>query len=434
MFIKTSTEAMQSIFKRTFSAILLVGLTWALLFWAAGWLFITVAVGVFSIGWWELDKMRHPENYPQPLSPFYWLLPVFLIGAIFFNLLNLGSYSVLVIWLVSFLLSLAFINYLEAVRQKTKIQFYVFVGLCFLLSYALLFAGWYFSSLSLSLRETSKTLMLGFTLSTIGLLVGVFSSFFAYLLVHKSGLKSAFRVFYSVEFWVFFSLVVTLSYFYAPPRFSLFIFFMIFAGLYSTALQTFITILGGLLTIALLALIMVFWMPLQNKRQLFWIWLFQSWVALPVLLWIFWFVVMPNGNYWLLWLVAVVAVGDSAALIGGKLLGKHKLAPKISPGKTWEGALCSLIAAVAVGFWLATVYPQTAVKLGPDYYTIGWLLLCLCTNVLAQFGDLFESKIKRHFGVKDSGSLIPGHGGLLDRLDGYFFPTLLLSIWFIWLL
>ncbi len=120
----------------------------------------------------------------------------------------------------------------------------------------------------------------------------------------------------------------------------------------------------------------------------------------------------PNGHLWLLTALAVVWAADSGAYFAGRAFGKRKLAPRVSPNKTIEGVLGGLVAglAVAVGFgWLAGVQPAA----------IGGLLLVAAVAVLASvLGDLFESLLKRHAGAKDSGNVIPGHGGVLDRIDG----------------
>ena len=111
-----------------------------------------------------------------------------------------------------------------------------------------------------------------------------------------------------------------------------------------------------------------------------------------------------SGRRDVLVLLLVVWATDIAAYVAGRLIGGPKLAPSISPGKTWSGAAGGLLGALLVG-WIAA--PGAA---GPA--------LAALLSVVAQAGDLMESGIKRRFGVKDSGRLIPGHGGLLDRLDG----------------
>ena len=116
------------------------------------------------------------------------------------------------------------------------------------------------------------------------------------------------------------------------------------------------------------------------------------------------------GRNNVLFLVAIVWASDIGAYITGRLVGGRKLAPAISPGKTWSGAAGGLFAATVVGGTVAVTLGAAS----PGYAALAAGLL----GIASQFGDLLESWIKRHFGVKDSGSLIPGHGGLLDRLDG----------------
>jgi phosphatidate cytidylyltransferase len=115
------------------------------------------------------------------------------------------------------------------------------------------------------------------------------------------------------------------------------------------------------------------------------------------------------GQTNILLLILVVWATDIGAYLAGRRLGGAKLAPRISPGKTWSGAAGGLFAAIFVGFCVA---PRAA-------------LVAAGLSIVAQAGDLLESGIKRHFGVKDSGWLIPGHGGLLDRLDGVLAASLL---------
>ena len=109
------------------------------------------------------------------------------------------------------------------------------------------------------------------------------------------------------------------------------------------------------------------------------------------------------GRRAVLFVMLVVWASDIGAYLAGRLLRGPLLAPAISPGKTWSGAAGGLFAAAIVGF--ATLHPASA-------------LLAAGLGIAAQLGDLMESAMKRGFGVKDSGRLIPGHGGLLDRLDG----------------
>ena len=120
------------------------------------------------------------------------------------------------------------------------------------------------------------------------------------------------------------------------------------------------------------------------------------------------------GRANVLFLVVVVWASDIGAYAAGRLLGGRKLAPSISPGKTWSGAWGGLAAAVLVGEAAGRLLaPGVAPGIPGQAALVAGLL-----GVAAQAGDLLESAIKRRFGVKDSGRLIPGHGGLLDRLDG----------------
>jgi phosphatidate cytidylyltransferase len=123
---------------------------------------------------------------------------------------------------------------------------------------------------------------------------------------------------------------------------------------------------------------------------------------------------MMSGPGPLTWLIAVIALSDSAQYYTGRTLGRRKLAPVVSPGKTIEGAVGgAVIAAVAGGllarYWLPAMPATTAA------------LLALALAAFGMTGDLFKSLLKRSAGVKDSGTLIPGHGGVLDRVDAYLF-------------
>jgi phosphatidate cytidylyltransferase len=116
-------------------------------------------------------------------------------------------------------------------------------------------------------------------------------------------------------------------------------------------------------------------------------------------------------------LLAVWA-GDTLAFFAGRLIGRHKLAPKISPGKTWEGLVAGMLATIFVTF--VALYDTR-----DEWLTIGQaLLLGLAIAAAAPLGDLFESLVKRDMGVKDSGRLLAGHGGILDRIDAQLFAAI----------
>jgi phosphatidate cytidylyltransferase len=125
--------------------------------------------------------------------------------------------------------------------------------------------------------------------------------------------------------------------------------------------------------------------------------------------------VQPDGPSLLIFLFCIVWTGDTAALYAGRSFGRHKLAPRISPNKTWEGTAASLAGSLLIAAGLVAL-----AHLGTLHYAgpmIRWLLLAAVLNLFAQVGDLVESAIKRGAGVKDSGVMLPGHGGILDRID-----------------
>ena len=128
-----------------------------------------------------------------------------------------------------------------------------------------------------------------------------------------------------------------------------------------------------------------------------------------------------EGPWLLLYTLVIVWVGDTVAYFVGRAIGKHLMAPKLSPKKTWEGAIASLLGSMALAFlfqrWLGPSLPQL-------------LTIAALGNLAGQIGDLSESAFKRSAGVKDSGTLLPGHGGVLDRID-----ALILAIpvvWYYW--
>jgi phosphatidate cytidylyltransferase len=125
----------------------------------------------------------------------------------------------------------------------------------------------------------------------------------------------------------------------------------------------------------------------------------------------------PAGLRNVLFVMAVVWAGDIGAYLFGRLVGGPRLAPKISPGKTWAGAAGGTGAAILAGIGAGFEHPARAAA------------LAFVLSLVAQAGDLLESAIKRHFGAKDSGWIIPGHGGLLDRLDGVLAASPVALLW-----
>lgn len=125
---------------------------------------------------------------------------------------------------------------------------------------------------------------------------------------------------------------------------------------------------------------------------------------------------LPHGIQWIMLLLVIVMSGDSAAYYVGSSFGRHKLYPAVSPNKSVEGALGGVAGSLAGALIArATFFPELAVA--------DAVITALLLGVLGQLGDLFESLLKRSFGVKDSGVIVPGHGGILDRLDSVLFAA-----------
>jgi phosphatidate cytidylyltransferase len=145
----------------------------------------------------------------------------------------------------------------------------------------------------------------------------------------------------------------------------------------------------------------------------------------------------PAGAIWTIFTLLAVWAGDIFAYFVGKSLGRHRMSPRISPKKTWEGAVASIVASMIVG----TLWFQHAPAISAALLRIGLIerrdgifglqqpqlgpiiLLSAVVNLAAQLGDLVESLIKRGAGVKDSGTILPGHGGMLDRIDAMLFAV-----------
>lgn len=147
----------------------------------------------------------------------------------------------------------------------------------------------------------------------------------------------------------------------------------------------------------------------------------KFWVILPVypllpILLLIYINQVPEYRLLLVLIFVSAFCFDSGSYFAGKLFGKHKIAPKISPGKTWEGFLGGIVSAF-IGLLGITLY------LGSHMSLVMMLFCAAIMSVLLFFGDLFESWLKRNAGIKDSGNLLPGHGGFLDRADGILFLT-----------
>jgi phosphatidate cytidylyltransferase len=134
----------------------------------------------------------------------------------------------------------------------------------------------------------------------------------------------------------------------------------------------------------------------------------------------------PNGNIWIFFLLATIILSDTGAFYAGRWFGRHKLYPAVSPGKTWEGAFGGLILSLGAPLFFFFVFP-TIFPLQKALF-----ILALLLSMAGQIGDLSESMLKRRCGLKDSGSLLPGHGGLLDRVDGLLFAIPILYLYIRW--
>jgi phosphatidate cytidylyltransferase len=152
---------------------------------------------------------------------------------------------------------------------------------------------------------------------------------------------------------------------------------------------------------------------------------------IPLLLGHFvWLRYLSDGQWWVFWLLMVIMAGDTGAFYAGRTWGKTKLYPEVSPGKTWAGVAggmaAALIVGAAVGRWAL-----------PSMSLMGLAMLALLLAVVGLLGDLFESMLKRQAQVKDASEILPGHGGMLDRLDSLLFaaPLVVYSLdlrwWFI---
>jgi len=125
---------------------------------------------------------------------------------------------------------------------------------------------------------------------------------------------------------------------------------------------------------------------------------------------------LADGVSWVFFVLLVTWLSDTAAFFTGRRLGRHKLAPSISPGKTWEGAIGGIGGSIAISMLFIA---PTPFHLPLPYWQV--IPLAIGVSVLGQCGDLVESLLKRNAGVKDSGTFMPGHGGMLDRMDSMLF-------------
>jgi phosphatidate cytidylyltransferase len=131
-----------------------------------------------------------------------------------------------------------------------------------------------------------------------------------------------------------------------------------------------------------------------------------------------------DGKMWLFFLLVVIFASDTGAYYAGRYFGRHKLYEAISPNKTWEGAIGGLLLSLILSTLFLRIFP---------FHSLGLetIFLIIALSISGQIGDLVESMLKRNHGAKDSGAILPGHGGILDRIDGLLFaiPVLYLYLY-----
>ena len=136
---------------------------------------------------------------------------------------------------------------------------------------------------------------------------------------------------------------------------------------------------------------------------------------------------LDAGRDWVFFALFITFASDTSAFFVGRALGRHHLAPRISPGKTWEGAVAGVFGAIMVSLLLVTL-----LSLPLSYWQA--ILLGLVVSIFGQLGDLVESLFKRNMGAKESGRSIPGHGGALDRIDSVVFAGIVVYYYVVWVL
>jgi phosphatidate cytidylyltransferase len=163
----------------------------------------------------------------------------------------------------------------------------------------------------------------------------------------------------------------------------------------------------------------------QNTEDIGKVVLGPVYVVLPLVMLLHIYIYFPKGHIWIFFLLIIVFANDTGAFYFGRLFGKHKLHETMSPGKTWEGAIGGVICGLLATFWFLRIF-----SLHPLDWSIFGLVLAL--SIVAPIGDLVESMLKRAHKVKDSGKILPGHGGILDRIDGLLFSIPLLYLFLNW--
>ena len=233
----------------------------------------------------------------------------------------------------------------------------------------------------------------------------VFTQFEFYKLIEKAGYTPQSLV-GSILGGLFFILCFLGARKIIPYQFSLLIFpFMVFIFLFEVlrtkpaTLQNSMLTLGGfiytVIPFSLLNFIIIPGFPTESE--------FYPWIL--------------AGIFFIVWIY------DSMAYVGGSLLGKHKMSEKISPKKSWEGLIVGAVFAIIMGILNAVIFQSLSM--------MNWIIVAIIIVAFGTIGDLFESKIKRDLNIKDSGTILPGHGGFLDRFDSLLFAIPVVYIWLI---
>lgn len=185
------------------------------------------------------------------------------------------------------------------------------------------------------------------------------------------------------------------------------------SGIILSFISIFCIVMGGIYTnifMQIALLLMIFeWLSINKTRKSLLFWMGLLYMTIPMIYWAFSGFYYDNRIY-LLWVFVIVWSADIFAYFGGRILKGPKLAPKISPNKTWSGAIIGFIMSVAISSLYMSYYLE---------YNIKILILSSILAISSIYGDLLESKVKRYLNVKDSGCIIPGHGGVCDRLDSF---------------
>lgn len=178
-------------------------------------------------------------------------------------------------------------------------------------------------------------------------------------------------------------------------------------------------LLAALSSLFFLAGIANMYIPFINHTKYYWL-VTIGYFGLPFGLFFTYIWHTPDylASFWIM-LIFLIWMSDTFAYLVGSQIGRHKLMPTVSPGKTWEGFLGSGIITVAIAWWAAGYFSPTVP--GRESTPVFWVYIAVLVWLFGTFGDLVESSIKRTFQKKDSGNVLPGHGGILDRFDSFIY-------------